>query len=358
MLMELDDDLKKIIKYYLKAKSNENDPEKYLKNLEKVVILLNRLDKSKVNINIVYLENIKNYVYNNITKFINNMLIKNNKKVSNDIFNIINEGNINTITETENIYSFDIYNEEGLTPLHKCINLGDTTILKEFLKKGEKIDIVNKEGHTLLEFACLQKDPNVIQFLINHGADMKKHLFFRKNYKVLLKNNDMDLALLTKKCLNCKNEEISCDLKFLLDYINPDTEIGVNDITFGKFLVYLSRLVSELDIDSKNSLITIWKEELSYKLTNKLGCPNNYLELILINLTPFINFEFNVSNRNTVTNELLFLIKKICKDNNYLLDDNFHRLLINKIWIDYKDILPYDFIGVILSHIFSKIKKK
>ena len=52
------------------------------------------------------------------------------------------------------------------------------------------------------------------------------------------------------------------------------------------------------------------------------------------------------------------LLKKKCKENNYILDDDFNRLLISKIWIDYKDILPYDFIGIILSNIFSKIKKK
>ena len=171
-------------------------------------------------------------------------------------------------------------------------------------------------------------------------------------------SNDIDTALLLKLCMKTKNEKITCDLRFLLKYIDADLEIGINNITFGKFLIPLSHLVSSLNEDSQKSLLSIWKEELSFNLTNKLGCPNNSLELILINLVPFIDFEYNLSNRNVVTNELLYTIKKKCKENNYILDDDFHRLLINKIWIDYKDILPYDFIGIILSHIFSKIKKK
>ena len=363
ILMDLDNDLKKIIKYYLKAKNNENDTLKYVKYLERVIYLFKKIDNKNLHnfseqIDQIYLKNIKDYVYSNIIKIINNMLIKNNKKISSEIFNIVNEGNINCITETDNIYSYEVFNDEGLTPLHKCINLGDTSILKELLKKGEKIDIVNKNGHTLLEFACLQKDPNLIQFLINHGSNMKKHLDFRKNYKVLLKVNDIDTALLLKLCMETKNNEITCDLRFLLKYIDSNSEIGINDITFGKFLIPLSRLVSSLDENSQKSLISIWKEELSFTLTNKLGCPNNNLELILINLVPFIDYKYNLSNRNLVTNELLYTIKKKCKENNYILDDDFNRLLINKIWIDYKDILPYDFIGIILSHIFSKIKKK
>ena len=110
--------------------------------------------------------------------------------------------------------------------------------------------------------------------------------------------------------------------------------------------------------EASNTVINIWKEELSYNLNNKLGCPNNYLELILLNLVPFINYPFNVTNRNTLTNELIYTIKKICRDNNYILDINFNKNLINCIWEKYKDVIPYDYIGVILSHIFSKIRKR
>ena len=36
-------------------------------------------------------------------------------------------------------------------------------MMKELLKKGGEIDLVNKNGNALLEYACLQKDPNFIR---------------------------------------------------------------------------------------------------------------------------------------------------------------------------------------------------
>lgn len=358
--MELKSEFINIIKYYLKSKKNKDNKQKFSRYLEKIIILLNQVDinsldeKSEI---YLYLNNIKEFSYKNISNLIKSSLIKNQKIISNNIFDLINEGNIDSITDTENIYKYDIFNKDGMTPLHRCINLGDTTILKEFFKKGEKVDLVNKSGNTLLEYACLQKDPNLIIFLINHGADMKKHLFFRDKIKMKLKINDIDLANIIKICLlekNKTNNKINID--FLFKFIKPKTTIGINDITFDKFIIYLENLLSSLPIESQQSIISIWKEELDYNLTNNMGCPNNYLELILINLVPFINYPFNITNRNVLTNELIKLIEHLSIKNNFILDNDFNKLLINKIWKDYDEIIPYDYLGVIINHIFSKFK--
>ena len=302
------------------------------------------------------MNNIKEYTFDKINNIISDLLEKNTKTIDSSIFSHISKGKLATITETENIYNYNIYDEEGLTPLHHCIKLGDAPILKEFLKKGEKIDIVNNNGNTLLEYACLQKDPNMIMFLLNHGANMQKHLIFRKNKKYLLKINDIDTAILCRLCLETENKNKNIDLSFMLKYISPDEKIGIDEIKFNNFLKNLELFVSGLKKESIDSLVNIWKEELDYTLKNKMGCPTNKFEIILMNIVPFIEYPFNVTNRNILTNELIMLVKKISLKNNFILDDEFKKKLINKIWKDYNTIVPSDYIGVIISHIFSKIK--
>lgn len=356
--MELDKDLKKVIKYYLRSKEN-NDSNNVLSNLallEKIVLLISKVEKKNLQFNESYLNNIKDYTFNKINDIISDLLEKNSKTIDSSIFSHISQGKLTTITDTDNIYNYNIYDEEGLTPLHHCIKLGDATILKEFLKKGEKIDIVNRNGNTLLEYACLQKDPNMIMFLLNHGANMQKHLIFRKNKKYFLNINDIDTAILCRLCLETENKNKNIDLSFMLKYISPDEKIGIDDIIFNDFLKNLELFVSSLKKESIESLVNIWKEELDYNLKNKMGCPTNKIEIILMNIVPFIEYPFNVTNRNILTNELIMLVKKISLKNNFILDDEFKKNLINKIWKDYNTIVPSDYIGVIINHIFSKIK--
>ena len=356
--MKIDKNIKRIIKYYLKAKNNIHNNKKYLKYLEKILLHMNKIDPQTLDNEFkTYIRSIKCYTTDNLIRVTSELLIKTSKQIGKDIFEKINEGNLNSITETEGIYNYQIFNENGLTPLHTCINMGDATILKELLKKGEKIDLVNKNGNTLLEYACLQKDPNLIVFLLNHGADMKKHLFFRNKTKFKLEINDIDTANIIKLCLLTKCDDIKSeiDINFLFNYIVPSTNIGLSGITFKNFSIFLKRLLSTLSKETSDTIINIWKEELDYNLKNKMGCPNNYLEIILLNLVPFIDYPFNLSNRNVVTNELINLINFISMKNNYLIDINFNKLLINRIWKDYDNILSYDYLGIILSNIFSKI---
>jgi len=355
--MELNEDFKSIIKNYLKAKKSSNNKQKFLSYLERIILLLNK-DIPITDSNREYIVSIKQYTYENISYLINKSLSKSNKLANMEVFNLINEGNLECITDTDSVYNYEIYNNEGLTPLHRCVIVGDTTILKELFKKGERIDLVNKDGHTLFEYACLQRDPNVISFLLNHGADMQKHLFFRDNIKLVLSINDIDTANIAKICLIDKESPDKIDLNFLFDYIEPTTHIGLNEIEFKDFINNISNVISKLPTDSQNSIITIWKEELSYQLKNQLGCPTNYLEIVLLNMVPFIEYNFNISNRNILTNEIIILIKHLILKNNYIFDIKFSKQLIDKIWRDYKDILSYDYLGIIINHIFSKVRQK
>ena len=347
---------KNIIKYYLKIKENLNKKDINFKYLKKLNLLFSQINfNSDLNhINREQIIYIKNFCDTLMDEFISSSLNFKINKVSNKIFELINEGDISSISEVDN-NDYKIFNEEGLTPLHKCINLGDTTILKELLKKGENIDIVNRNGNTLLEYACLQKDPNLISFIISHGGDMKKHLFFRENFKLKMKVNDIDTAILLKFCI-LKGESDSNSLDFLFDFIDSDFEVGLSNIRFKLFKNFLEQVLNKLSDESKKSIIDIWKEELNFELRNNLGCPKNYLEILLFNLIPFIDYPFNVSNRNIITNELIYSIKNIFVKNNSINDFNFNVNLINYVWNEYQNILPLDYIGIILNNILTNLK--
>jgi ankyrin repeat protein len=148
-----------------------------------------------------------------------------------NIFQLIDESEIEEIKKIENI-NFREINSDGNTVLHHCINIGDTSILKELLKKGGCIDQVNGNGNTLLEYACLNKDPNLINFLLKHGANMDKHLFFRKNYtEAYLNKSDIDSAILLKLVIkNCKDGDNSL-FTFLDNYFSWNELVGLNKHT-------------------------------------------------------------------------------------------------------------------------------
>ena len=70
---------------------------------------------------------------------------------------------------------------------------------RRLLKSHENIYILDDNGNTLLEYACLKKDPNIIAFMASHGSNMQKHLFFRKgDTKHYLHKSDIDMAILLK----------------------------------------------------------------------------------------------------------------------------------------------------------------
>lgn len=331
---------------------------------------------------------IKKYCFILLSKIFDNNLALKNKTIGHEIFIPVEEGDLDGISISESYNDFKIYNENGSTPLHVCIKNGDTTILKKFLKNGESIDLNDKNGHSLLEYACELKDPNLITFLISHGSNPKKHLFFRENNKdCKMLTNDIDLANLIKVCLqigalsndkilpkfareklyynvnnnSCveseKSEYYSNILKTLcFSKISNDYFVGLGNLKFSNFYEFLSNTILNLDEDDFNTYYNIIDEEFNYSIINKLGCPTNYFEILIINLVPFIKYDFNISTKFIVVNELVYTVRLMFENNNLKLNNKFYNNLLNKIWLDYKDILPIDFIGINLSSIFSKIK--
>lgn len=305
-----------------------------------------------------------------------NLEIK-NKPISNDIFTPIEEGNLDVLTISESYNNFRVFNNEGSTPLHVCIKNGDTTILKKFLKNGESIDLNNMNGHTLLEYACFLKDPNLIQFLISHGSNPKKHIFFRENNKdCKMSTNDIDIANLLKICLQVgalikgdennqykgleyenKKEKYSDNLRRIcFNRIDENFCVGLGTLSFNDFYLYFEETILSLKEPSIESYIDIINDEFNYSLNSKLGCPNNHFEILILSIFPFIKYDFNISTKFIIIKELLYAVRIIFEKNNFKLNKNFHNILLNKVWNDYKEILPFDFIGINLSNIFTKMK--
>ena len=255
--------------------------------------------------------------------------------------------------------------KDGLTPLHYAIKTGDLNCLKILLKKGGNIDEVNDQGHTLLDFACLEEDPNAISFLLNHGADMKKHLFFRKDIKLVLNKSDMDLAIIIKLILLNYDNSIEFEkTKFIFDYINPEEDIKIkfyNENNFSPIKAIhlikgLEVLLMSMSEDKSNTYLSIIKDELNYNLKKNLGCPNEKIDILLINLVPFIEYPFNISSRFLLSLEIKYLIKKLLRkkyDNNLILKKN----LLNEVWKAYinNNIVKEDYIGIITNQWISKI---
>ncbi len=344
--------IKKGIKYYLKGKEKINE-DKELSNLcfKKSLEYFQRVDQQ----NKIKYKDFIDETETECNKFI--------KLTSSDIFTLINEGNIDAI---KNIKLEELnVKKDGLSPAHYSIKTGDLNCLKILLKKGVSIDTINDNGHTLLDFACLEKDPNAINFLINHGASMEKHLFFRKNIKLILNKPDIDLAIIMKIILLNYNESIELDkTKFLLDYIDKDQNIQIKfyslenseELKFKHLLKGLEVLLLGFSESKSKTYIEILKEELDYDLKKKLGCPSKKLDIILINLVPFIDYPFNISSRFLLSLEIKYLIKKLLRKK-YSDNLTLKKKLLNNVWKSYinNDIVKKDYIGIITNQWISKI---
>lgn len=344
--------IKKGIKYYLKGKNILNQ-DKEISNLyfKKSLECFQKLDNNKK-------KKYKDFIHDTETEC-NKFIQITNKNV----FDLIDEGNINEIKKLK-LKDLDLI-KDGLTPAHHSIKTGDLKCLKILLKKGINIDIVNKNGHTLLDYACLEKDPNAIEFLINHGSNMEKHLFFRKNIKLILNKSDIDLAIIMKIILLNYDENIEIEkTKFLFNYIKKDENIEIKfynddnskELKFEHLIKGLETILLGFSESKSETYLQILKEELSYDLKNKLGCPNKKLDILLINLVPFIEYPFNISSRFLLSLEIKFLIKKLLRKK-YSNNIELKRNLVNKVWKSYisTNIAKEDYIGIITNQWISKI---
>jgi hypothetical protein len=306
------------------------------------------------------------YININIESLLFSINIKKNNSIN--LFKIVEEGTIDKLKKIKfNEVEFNVYNEYGLTPLHYAIKYGDTSFIKQCLILGANIDQTNVNGYTLLEYSCLEKDPNMITFLINHGADMTKHLNVRSCKKIINIGNDIDIVLLEKYIIL---EGEKCKLRLNINEINYLQSIyhliDMNDIISIKYkkeiinmndiLINLNLLLSLFDEISRNTYISILEEELSYNLKNSLDCPTNKLEIILYNLIPFIKYEYNIKLKWLFHSEIKFLILKMLKKNSNINILYVEKELRNHMINTYikNNIVPSGFIHIILFQIINR----
>jgi hypothetical protein len=227
------------------------------------------------------------------------------------------------------------------------------------LKKGGMIDTTNGNGNTLLEYACLKKDPNIIAFMASHGSNMQKHLFFRKGEpQFYLNKSDIDMAILLKIIIVNKlkvkdaNYNSTNIFSFLEKYFNLNELIGLDKYTIKDLLIGLHNMFNNKE--SYKSYSSIINEELNEFETNKtVKCIHSKLDIVLINIVPFINYPYNIATIFILKNEIKYLMKNILKNNK----KEFKNILMSKLFEYYiqPGLFPEDFIGVIVYNILSVI---
>lgn len=266
---------------------------------------------------------------------------------NNFLFDIIDTGDILKLQQYKyGELDFKKYNENGLSSLHYAIKCGDTGFLKYAFILGGMIDTTNKNGHTLLEYACLERDPNMIGFLHNYGIDMKKHLQFRDGGSYNNRGDQIDIVLLEKIIMeNNMNNTIIKYLEFVFEYINMDDNININytnnnNINIRLFICRLDSIIDKLDSESRNTYISILKEELKYDLQFNLCCPTNKIEIVLYNLIPFINYT-NLRLFWLLNLEIKFIILKNSKNK------EFKNELYNSYIIT--QLIPLELLKIIVS---------
>lgn len=307
------------------------------------------------------------YISLTIESTIESEFVKNTTININELATELEKGELSLIKTAKygEINFTDNINNE--TILHLAIKNGDTTFLKYAFRLGARIDTTNEIGNTLLEYACLQQDPNMINFLGDYGANMQKHLYFRSgDFKHVNNNNPIDICILLKIILsyipqkvNDKtiNNKIYNKIKLLQNLLNINDKINLNNYTYGDLLKGLMFLLNKLPEDSAITYLNIINEELN-NISNKLGCPKNKLELLLINLVPFIDYPFNISVDWVITLELKYLILNLIKKKKKYNSFDIKKNLMNLLWDTYlkNQIIQEDYLGCLISQWIVKIK--
>jgi hypothetical protein len=377
--------IKSLKSYLLGKKLSETNKDKSYEYFKQCIKLINSIRDKNLKIDDKYTELLEEteiecskLLSKNICDTIdeNNIIFNNNED---EIFSIIETSDIHKLKKMDHqTLNLEVYNNIGLSPGHFAIKFGDTNILKQLFKFGLEIDQTNKSGLSLLEFACLEEDANIINFLELNGADMIKHVDFRKGNKYNKKGNQIDIVLLQKIIIEIPSEYTSDvykikHLEFIYNFFNPDDFLDLEykqkgiKIKLKELIVKLDILIDNFNEESKESIITILKEELSYDLSNKLGCPSNKMNILLSNLIPFINysgcvndetFKYKLRLRWLISLEIKFMILNILKNLKKLNTKYLKEELMKKIYNSYikNNIIPLDLIQTIVLQWFSKIK--
>ena len=183
----------------------------------------------------------------------------------------------------------------------------------------------------------------MVKFLTNHGALIKKNLFLRdKQVKIRLKTNNLDSACISKIMLmNSYKKKLKPEFEILKKHIKFSDICGFGNFTIENLLIGISH---SIDDDSLKTYLDIILEELSFDIRDELFCYKNKVEVLIYNLIPFIDYEFNVTQENAYLMELYFLKKKYNKKS--LIDILFKSYIGN--------LVPEDFIGVQIKKIINK----
>ena len=373
----IDKYLKKYYKTFIIGKKTFNtNKDKACEYLKESLLLLDDLKKNN-NINIEKYSNIINETENESHKLLNSVveyyleteINYENKEIDYiKLFKSIEKGDINEIKK----YNINEINFKKLyknhTLPHYAIKYGDVTFLKNCFKLGANIDIPNGNGNTLLEYACLEKDQNMIHFLINNGANMKKHLYFRdsviKNFNF---NDSIDIAILCKIIIELKNDSLKFNkcihinnkINEIKKYVDLDELIGYNNNTINDLINNIEYLLNTIDQDSSNTYLDIIEEELKYDLKKKLlGCPSNKIDILLVTLVPFIEYPFNLNISWILSLELKYIIKKNIKNKNLLDSNEIKKNIGDELWDKYikTEIVEEHYLGTLISQWITKIK--
>lgn len=371
--------IRKCLKSYLTAKKYmDSDLDKSFEYFKQCIRILEDLkNKKDINNNFIDLiDETETECAKFISKAIENTLDKPIQLVpdaepKNELFEMIETGDITKLKSlTYGSVNFAIYDSNGLTPLHWAIRYGDTTFLKHAFKLGAQIDQTTNFGRTLLEFACLEKDPNMINFITNHGGDMRKHLKFRENKKYFNGGNQIDIVNIQRQIMDCDGLNSDKKLDWLFGYIKPDYELDISycepnnsmaikeKIKFEDLVRKLELWFGTLEPEIQSTIETILKEELGYSLAHKLGCPINKIEILLYNLVPFINYDSNLRLGWLISLEVKYIILKILKNK---VKINIHEMknnLAEILYISYikPELIPEGMMQFIVQQWMGKIK--
>lgn len=368
--------VQKCLKSYLTAKKYiDTDKDKSFEYLKQCIKILDDIKEKNIKVKEDYI-NIIDETETECSKYLTMVIettieepqvktIKTLNTTNNELLEIIQTGNLNEMKKYKyGEIDFSEKNEDGQTPLHLAIKFGDTSFLKQAFKLGATVDQTNDFGHTLLEFACLEKDPNMINFITSYGGDMKKHLKFRELKKYFNNGNMLDIILLEQYIIEYHiTHRKLLYLDWIGSYINMTDILDLKyvdpngTITSGELILHLDNILHDFNKEVRDTYIMILKEELSYGLHYKLGCPTKMIEIILYNLVPFINYEPLKLNW-LVSLEIKYIILKILKSRTKINTKQLKQELSEHLYKSYFNslVLPEGLIQSCVLQWINKIK--
>lgn len=284
-----------------------------------------------------------------------------------EIFTLIKHGDLKALetwVEAKSPINWKIYDKDGRTPLHLAITQGDLSICHLLLKNGCSINIPNLKGLTPLEQACINHDPNLVNFMISMGASVKKYVALRDKSKgVLLFDDDIDFVLCLKEILkyepidwyawilkeNQKFKIIDSDkINDILNWPLWEKKVGWGEWKWNEIINHYAGFIKNYP-----GLIPIVLDELNYETKDLISCPSNILKGLVLFTWFCHNFQFNCSSSWVINHELITLASHYYNKYNDEWKDKF----LEKIENDYVKTGLYseDYLGILVSPWLNKL---